>query len=348
MPTAPSLDIQLRAALELELKAMRVRAPGIPAVAWMIPTEVRPPLATLAVVAADAGNVELRLSPLRIAFVRVADSSGHAPLAEVLFSCADGAEGATAAVRCGAPEIVGRLEDAGVDVAAVIAGAFKRPDIASGVRELLEWGALLDVVARASDSPRLIVRDGLFRSILLAQPEFECVKRALRRSVARNGHILVAVAKSMPGGADLVNHLLLTGALDAAPDVPLAWLAVPRGVEDAVFPPAYAKSQRMGELLLVRDRETGTLTPIEVARSEDAESAVLAVFGSGVEWYPQPGQLIDLLVAHERAKVSPLEREQWRQTFLAALAGSNPGLAKRARLAELLGRGGVSAGAEEQ
>ena len=43
------------------------------------------PVAQIAIVAADAGNVQLRLVPLQAAFVRVASSASEEPLGEAVF-----------------------------------------------------------------------------------------------------------------------------------------------------------------------------------------------------------------------------------------------------------------------
>lgn len=343
------IDAQLRTAIGRELTKLGGATSRLRDVRWVpVDLERARPLRRMAIVAADAGNVQLRMSPLRIAFVRVASSASETPLGELVFSPELPPADLGALLVAELPDLVGPLHDAGLDPLPLLQTAAERRDAVNAIREVLEWGAVLAEVARPREEPVLIVRDGLLRSIHLGESEFSRLAAALRAASARTGNQLAAVAKSVPGGVDLVNALLLGGVLHNAPDTAVSFLVIPEALERDLLPASFVVGRRMGPLLLARVRATGAFVPIEVAGADPASlvAATASLFGPGAEWYPEPGAPVEVTLAHHRARVSALDREWMRRAFLDALAARSPRMAKLAVAAEVLGRGGVTVGEE--
>lgn len=340
----------MRAAVGRELGALDAATGRLRGVRWIAVEAPSRPLRRLAIVAADAGNVQLRLAPLRVALVRVASSAAADPLGELVFDAGLRGDELAALARAEVPALVAPLDAAGIDLGAVLQRAARRPESVTALREALEWGALLEALGTGQEAPTLVVRDGLLRSIHLEAAEFARLAAAVRERQARTGNRVVAVAKRVPGGADLVNALLLGGVLDDAPDAALALLAIPESLERTLFPPAYASGRRMGPLLLARFRATGTFVPLEVPDADDdaVTDAAAALFGPDAAWFPEPGYPVEVTVAHHRARISALDREWFHRAFLDALGQQDPRLARRALAAEVLGRGGVGVGEDDR
>lgn len=337
------LEAQLEAAVNSEISKLSGASKQLLDVDWTVVDARRgDPLRRLAIVAADAGNVRLRMNPMRIAFIRVASSDDEQPLGEVVFPAGLEPERLVEKLEQAMPDLVGPLRRAGVDVERLIASAGLRRDSLAAIREVLEWGAVLRTVQQPSDGPLLVVRDGLLRSIHFDTDSFARLSDGLRSACAAQGHLLVAVAKSMPGGADLANALLLGGVLDRRPDAPLALLKIPERLERDLLPGSFVAGRRMGPLLLARVQRTGSFVPLEVADSSPAalEAAAGSLFGAEAEYYPEPGAPIEVLIAHKRARISALDREWLHRVFLDSLRQRDPQLARRALAADVLGKGG--------
>lgn len=337
------LSRQLGRALGSELEKLGGSTSRIASAAWRpVSVAAQPPKRRLAIVAADAGNVTLRLNPLRIAFVRVASSDMEEPLAELIFQPDEPAPALAATICEELPRVVAPLRDAGLDPATLLESALVRRNRLSAVREILEWGAILSAASTAHREPVLVVRDGLLRSIHIDEPSFARLRTALLDACSRTGNQLVAVAKNLPGGQDLVNALILGGVMDHLPDTPLAFLEIPRSLEEELLPPAFVEGRRMGPLAIARVRSTGTFVPLEFGTddADSVESIVASLFGPDAEFYPEPGQPVEVMVAHHRARISALDREWLRREFIDQLSHSRARLARLTVTAEVLGMGG--------
>lgn len=324
--------------LRAELTRARANAAPLDDVSWHVSDD--PSLPRVAIVTADAGNVQLRLAPLRLAMVRVASSAQPEPIGELVFSLDAEPDELATALREALPSLTSPLEAAGIDLEGCLAAARDRRDPVSSVRELLEWAAVLVEVGR--DGPAsLVVRDGLLRSIFLDEATYARLQTAIEVACAGTGHQLAAVAKSLPGAHDLTNRLLMGGVFDRRPVARTAWLEVPLSVERALLPLAFVHGRRMGPLLLVWHALTGRLVAVEVARAEDAAAAVATLFGPQADYWPEPGMVVEMAVAHDRARIKALDREALHAEVMNGLARLEPNLARRARVAELVGIGGL-------
>ena len=264
------------------------------------------------------------------------------PLGEVVFPSELEARDLVDLLRTELGELLAPLDAAGLDVDGLLASSGARRDRLAAVREVLEWGAVLGAVESNWPEPVLVVRDGLLRSIHFDAESFDRLHLALLAASRRTGNRLVAVAKRVPGGADLANALLLGGVLDRRPDGPIAWLAIPQELEKQLLPGSFVVGRRMGPLLLVRVRRSGTFVPVEVAEADPHASrvAVASLFDEGTEYWPEPGMPIEVAIAHQRARISALDREWLHRAFIDALGRRDLRLANRALAAEVLGAGG--------
>lgn len=336
------MEDQLAAAIDAELGGLAHARRALAPVRWSVPAEQNQPLQLrTAIVAADAGNVRLRLNPLRIAVVRVAASDREEPLGELVFPSEIQAEALEDRLTKEVPNLVEPLRKAGVNVTRLLASASGRRDRLAAIREVLEWGAVLQVMSTGG-TPRLVVRDGLLRSIHFDTDSFRKLADALGAAAELTGNALVAVAKHVPGGADLANALMLGDALRRPPGR-LAWLEIPYALERALLPGSFVVGRRMGPLLLVRAQTSAQLVPVELGpgAAVDPARALASLFGADAEWFPEPGWPAELTMAHERARISALDREWLRAAFLDRLAARDPRLARRALAAEVLGVGGT-------
>lgn len=338
-----TLERQLAVAVAAELAKLRDASRRLLDIEWgHLPAEA-PLLRRVAIVAADAGNVRLRLAPLRIAFVRVASSSSEAPLAELIFPSELPSAELVALMRHELPSLLAPLDEAGVATDRLLEASSARRDRLAAVREVLEWGAILGTMRVRRPEPVLVVRDGLLRSIAFDADSFASLRDALLDASAATGNRLVAVAKQVPGGADLVNRLLLGGVLDRRPEGPLAWLRIPLEMEQDMLPASFVQGRRMGPLLLVRMSQRQGFVPIETADGEieSIHAALGTLFGPSAEYWPEPGMPVEVRIAHERARISALDRDWLHRAFLDQLEQRDPRLARRAVLAEVLRAGGT-------
>src|SRR5579871_6225717 len=163
------LERQLATAIAAELAKLGDASRQLESVQWGTLEPSLAPIGRVAIVAADAGNVRLRLTPLRIAFVRVASSANEEPLGELVFPSELPAAELLRLLRAELPQLLSPLDDAGIKTDQLLAAADDRRDRLASVREVLEWGAVLASVQVRHDRPVLVVRDGLcarFTSIL--------------------------------------------------------------------------------------------------------------------------------------------------------------------------------------
>lgn len=339
------LEAQLERAIAAELSKLDGATGALNSVAWGTLDGTAAPMRQVAIVAADAGNVRLRFTPLRIAFVRVASSAQDAPLGELVFPSELPSAELVALLRAELPGLLGPLDAAGLDTDRLLASADARRDRVAAVREVLEWGAVLAAMGARHAQPVLVVRDGLLRSIHFDTASFDRLRSALVAVGRSTGNRLVAIAKSTPGGADLVNALLLGGVLDRRPDAAVAWLRIPPELERDLLPGSFVVGRRMGPLVLVRAEHGGRFVPIEVAdddpTSQSIAVAVATLFTAQAEYWPEPGMPVEVAIAHERARISALDREWMHRAFLDRLARHSPRLSRRASAAEVLGAGGT-------
>lgn len=301
----------------------------------------------LAVVAADAGNLELRLHPLRIGLVRVATSARDGLFAESFVPLSRSAaeqlewvfsEPSMTPLREAASE-------AGLDPTAPEAwlpAALSNEYSLHFLRELLEWLLLLHTAHTAAPGT-LLLRDGLLRSVAIPHTAFKPICRSLRRITTARGIWLCAIAKRAPGGSDFLHYLDL--ALEQrlpSQGSPTAF-EVPPALEEQFSPSAYAsmRGRRAGLLYLwVSSRSRhGRPLAIEIPSWQRPDAGFLlqslAEFGRG--GFPEPGYPPELLAAHQAARIAPIEREALGRAFLLHMTEARPELRERLLISHLTG-----------
>lgn len=316
-------------ALDAELGLLRGRrAPALPLRSLRLPAAAPTPLPRLAVVAADAGNLELRLHPLRVGVVRLGTSRSPLPVGEVFVPLSLPVD---RLVRWVLEEpSLAHLRDAatccGLDPEQAASWLPPRLDstyVLHFLRELLEW---LLLVAEAQKAPpgTLLLRDGLLRSVALPREAFRPLCEALRRLTTERRLFLCALAKRVPGGVEFLSYLeLVVGELFCGDGMQAC--EVPPAVEEQFSPASYAsaRGRRAGALYLLAPSPSQRHRPLAVEiplwQQGHAADLLAALQQHGHGGYPVPGYPAELLAAHQAAHVSPLQRELLVHTFLRRL-----------------------------
>ena len=141
---------------------------------------------------------------------------------------------------------------------------FKRSQLLSMLRELMEWAALLKL---ASQPPvKLLIRDGLLRSVLLTDAVFQRLREKFEKLTTKHGHLLVGVAKR----SRVLSYLSVAlGLSESFSNGEPAYLPVPAELEREAAPAQYRwiGSRAMGLLHVARlDRGEGVpLMPVDIA-----------------------------------------------------------------------------------
>ncbi|HNQ88796.1 MAG TPA: DNA double-strand break repair nuclease NurA [Verrucomicrobiota bacterium] len=297
------------------------------------------PLLVVATVATDGGENKLNLDPIRVQVVRVADSLG-----EIYFE--DFIAGSLAP-----EEILQFFSESNEKLHRFLAylqlepdqllprSDFQRSQLLSMLRELMEWAALLKL---ASQPPaKLLIRDGLLRSVLLTDLVFHRLRVKFEALTAKHGHLLVGVAKRSRVLSYLSVALGLTESFGGGDP---AYLAVPEELEREAAPSQYRwiGSRAMGLLHIARlDRgESVPLMPVDIAewQGNRVAEAMLLLQESARASFPLRGYPQALVQAHEHARLGGLEIEMLETLLLQQVARRDPAVGQTARQLMLLGR----------
>lgn len=296
-------------------------------------------LPIVATVATDGGQSRLQLEPIRVQVLRVADSNGEVyfegfiPLSlepRELFRFCFQAE----------PRLQKFLDWLGVDWNALLpTNDFQRSHLLEMMRELMEWAALLKLASQRP--PKLLVRDGLLRSVLLPDAVFQRLRDRFAAFTGKHGHLLVGVAKR----SRVINYLAVALGLSEtfAGGTP-GYLAVPAELEREAAPTQYRwiGSRAMGQLHIARlDRgEAVPLLPVDVAawQTDRVAEAMALLHESSRASFPLRGYPQALVQAHQHTHLGGLEVEMFEQMLLSLLVDRQPQVAAEARRQRLLGR----------
>jgi hypothetical protein len=207
------------------------------------------------------------------------------------------------------------------------------------LRELMEWAALLKL---ASQPPaKLLIRDGLLRSVLLTQAVFQRLRARFETMTAKHGHLLVGVAKR----SRVINYLSVALNLNESfADRQPSYVLVPAELEIEAAPEQYRwiGDRAMGQLYMARlDVGEGVpLMPVDVSawQTERAPEIMALLHESSRASFPVRGYPQALVRAHEHANLGGLEAEMLERLLLEEIAARNPAAANQARLLRLLGR----------
>jgi hypothetical protein len=293
----------------------------------------------VATVATDGGECRLSLEPIRVQIIRVADSTGTIYFEEFIPLSLEPREIFRFFFQA-EPRLQKFLGWLGVDWDSLLpANDFQRSHLLEMMRELMEWAALLKL---ASQPPaKLLVRDGLLRSVLLPDTVFQRLRERFTAFTGKHGHLLAGVAKR----SRVINYLSVAlGLSESFAGGEPGYLPVPAEMEREAAPTQYRwiGSRAMGQLHIARlDRgEAVPLLPVDVAawQTDRVVETMALLRESARASFPVRGYPQALVQAHQHAHLGGLEVEILEQTLLAQLAERHPTVAAEARRQRLLGR----------
>jgi NurA domain len=298
-----------------------------------------PSLPVVATVATDGGENHLCLEPIRLQVVRVADSLGEIYFEEFIaqslqpeeivrffFQSNERLQRFVAYLQLDWKELLPQSD-------------FQRSHLLSMLRELMEWAALLKLASQRP--PKLLIRDGLLRSVMLTDRVFQRIGEKFESLTAKHGHLLVGVAKR----SRVINYLSLAiGLNDSFADGLPAYLQIPPELEREAAPAQYRWVGRraMGWLHVARlDRgDNVPLLPVDVAiwQRDRVDEAMSLLHESGCGSFPTRGYPQALIQAHEHALLGGLEIEMLEEILLEQVRERDPAVARTARKLMLLGK----------
>jgi hypothetical protein len=293
----------------------------------------------IATVATDGGESRLQLEPIRMQVVRVADSTGviyfedFIPLSlspeEMLrfyFKSEPRLQKFLDHLNCGWDQLLPNTD-------------FQRSNLLAMLRELMEWAALLEL---ATQPPaKLLLRDGLLRSVLLTSVVFRALQAKFRELAVQHGHLLAGVAKR----SRVINYLSVALNLNESfRGGQPAFMCVPAELEREAAPNQYRwiGDRAMGQLFMARldQGEAVPLLPVDVAawQAVRAPEVMSLLQASARASFPIRGYPQALRQAHEHAHLGRWETELLERLLLEQLAAHDPAVAQQARLLQIAGR----------
>jgi len=274
----------------------------------IVTNKERPEVLAIATVATDGGENRLSLEPMHMQVVRVADSLGEIYFEEFIpqslepeeilrnfFKSDERLQRFMSYLELEWEELLPRTD-------------LQRSHLLSMMRELMEWAALLKLASQPG--AKLLIRDGLLRSILLSDTVFARLREKFEKLTAKNGHLLVGVAKR----SRVITYLAVgLGLAEIFSSDSPAYLRIPSELEREAAPAQYRwiGNRAMGRLNVARldFGEGAPLMPVDVADWQEmrtAEAMELLHECSRASFpmrgYPQP-----LIQAHEFARLGGLE-----------------------------------------
>ena len=305
------------------------------------------PLTVVATVATDGGENKLSLEPIQLQVIRVADSLGEVyfedfvaqslepeEILRFFFQSNQRLQRFLAYLQLDWSQLMPRSD-------------FQRSQLLSMLRELMEWAALMKL---ASQPPvKLLIRDGLLRSVLLTDVVFQRLREKFETLTTRHGHLLVGVAKR----SRVLSYLSVAlGLNESFKDGEPGYLSVPAELEREAAPAQYRwiGSRAMGALHIARlDRGEGVpLMPVDIAswQRTRVDEAMSLLHESAHASFPMRGYPHALVEAHEHARMGGLEIEMLESLLLREVNEREPAVAHTARHLILLGKQ-LSQGADE-
>jgi hypothetical protein len=293
----------------------------------------------VATVATDGGENRLSLEPLQLQVIRVADSLGEIYFEEFVAQSLKPEEILRFVLQSN-PRLQRFLSYLELDWSQLLpASDFQRSQLLSMLRELMEWAALLKL---ASQPPaKLLIRDGLLRSVLLTDVVFQRLRKKLEALTVQHGHLLVGVAKR----SRVLSYLAVALDLnDNFKDGQPAYLFVPAELERQAAPAQYRwiGSRAMGVLHIAQlDRgEDIPLMPVDIASWQQArvDEAMSLLQESAHASFPVRGYPYALIEAHEHARMGGLEIEMLESLLLQQVSERDPAVGRAARQLRLLGK----------
>jgi hypothetical protein len=293
----------------------------------------------IATVATDGGENKLKLEPVQLQIVRVADSLGTIYFEEFIpesldpeeilrffFKSDERLQRFMRYVELDWDELLPRTD-------------LQRSHLLSMMRELMEWAALLKLASQPG--PKLLIRDGLLRSILLSQAVFARLRAKFQELTDKRGHLLVGVAKR----SRVINYLSVAFGLEQTfRDHSPAFVRIPAELERQASPAQYRwiGDRAMGSLNVARLDlgETAPLVPVDVAdwQQTRAAEAMQQLHECSRCSFPMRGYPQPLIQAHEHACLGGLEIEILESLLLQQIRERDPAAASVALELRLAGQ----------
>ena len=299
----------------------------------------RSDLPIVATVATDGGENRLRLDPIRMQVLRVADSNGEIYFEDFVAQSLNPDEILRYFFQSD-PRLQKFLDYLKVDWQELLPRSeFQKSQLLTMLRELMEWAALLKL---ASQPPaKLLIRDGLLRSILLPEVVFGKLRERFESFTQKHGHLLVGVAKR----SSVINYLSVAfGLSESFADARPAYLEIPANMEREAAPSQYRwiDGRTMGQLFIARldEGEGVPLMPVDIAawQTNRVSESMALLHESARASFPIRGYPHALIRAHEHARLGGLEIEMLEHLLLKQIADREPRVAKQAQLLRLLGQ----------
>jgi hypothetical protein len=290
-------------------------------------------------VATDGGENRLSLAPTQLQIVRVADSLGEIYFEDFIaqsltpeeilrffFQSNDKLQRFLRYLQLEWEQLLPRTD-------------FQRSQLLAMLRELMEWAALMKL---ASQPPaKLLIRDGLLRSILLTDLVFQRLREKFEQLTTKHGHLLVGVAKR----SRVLSYLSVAfGLTRSFSNGDPAYLPVPPELEREAAPAQYRwiGTRAMGLLHIARlDRGEGVpLIPVDIAdwQQDQCPKVMGLLHESAHASFPVRGYPQALVQAHEHAHLGGLEIEMLESLLLEQVAKRDLATAQTAQQLRLLGR----------
>lgn len=317
----PQIDDLLAEADSLEISAL----------GWRTANAVAP-------VASDGGEAGLSFHPMNLEFIRVVDSDGKIHVQEIV-GLSNGPSALRDVLRREPVAALARL--VGVDDPADLSqflgemrGDSWPPDmepahlrnIIAHVRDIVEWSVLLKLAWEPTSTKRLIIRDGLLRTLALRKEIVQAMSDSFQRAWMENGAMLVAVAKR----SQLLNYISLALQLRGTFRKEYPCFAM---VPDQLLRKAYRGQNWLGGFgfgllhlaKLTRDPD-GLILPVDIPvwlkerRREVVEYLASTAMGS----FPQVGYPYPLVQAHELACMSGFDLSVVMDMLMRSIASGRP------------------------
>ncbi len=292
-----------------------------------------------AMVATDGGENRLVLDPIRVQIIRVVDSEGRRYF-EGFIPLSFDTDQLVQHFFKNNEELQWLKSVLGLDWDAFSPSTdYLKSNLMGMLRELLEWTAILRLMSEES-RPRIVLRDGLLRSVGIPFDVFDALKQALKDISVQHNHRLVGVAKR----SRVLNYLSLVISVDESLPAGLAgYVEISEDLEREAAPPSYrwASPRSMGKLLLARlTPDSQPIFPVEIPEWETKQTGEImaSLSEDAAGSYPIPGYPFSLVKAHRLARIGGFEIEILERMLIKEIRERDPLLAEHVLTQMLLGR----------